>query len=215
MEIIETKTGTIIVGSIEYNEFPPPTRLVKTMSRHWAQELVNKGLLRIRHLDFFRAWENAALGDPNDGNGIFHLDGHPMNTGSVNDVYAWCSSFPNINKERISLFVEQSDYDCMLVINNPQLLFQKISHCLSKTMPGFLVHCGAVHYNRGEGVDKSTLNSQKFHFNVFQKSGSFSEDIEYRMSVTKTNFETLEEKYIDLNLGDCSDLLSIEELPNK
>ena len=208
----KTKSGTIVVDDIEYNECPP-SRLVKMMSCCWATKLVNKGMLRIRHLDYFRKRENSVLGDPNEGKGLFHLNGRSMNIESSSDVYIWCSSFPAISKERMRLLAKQGDdYNCKLVIHDPHSLIQKISDWLSRNIQGSWVQCGAVCYNRGEEVSKSTLNSQKFHCNVFQKAESFSEDNEYRVSVTIRNSNKLKQKYIDLNLGDCRELLSIEKL---
>ncbi len=215
MGIEKTKSDTLLLNGVEYNELPPPGCLIKTMSKTWALELLKNGVLRVRHLNYFRKWENSILGDPNDGNALYHLNGHSMNTGSVNDVYAWCLSYPEIINERLNLIAEQGNYDCMVVVKRPKAMFDRISNWLSANKPGFWVHCGAVKYNRGEEVDKKTLNSQKFHYNVFQKSDCFSEDKEYRLSVTNTTFTQQEDEYIDLILGDCRDLLSIEELPNK
>ncbi len=64
-------------------------------------------------------------------------------------------------------------------------------------------------------MDKRTLNSQKFHFNVFQKDPSFAPDMEYRLSLTDTSLRPQQKNLVDLAVGDCSDILSIEELPNK
>ena len=62
-----TQTGTFLVNGIEYNERPPPERLVRVMKRKWAEELASKGSLRLHTLEYFRKWENKVLGDPNDG----------------------------------------------------------------------------------------------------------------------------------------------------
>ena len=214
MNISRTQSGTILSNGIEYNEFPAPRLLVKAMSQEWACKLIDSGILRIQHLDYFRNWEeNRFLGDPNDGNGQYHVDGHPMETGSVNDVYAWCLSFPEITPNRLTLIAEQSKYDCLVVIRNPEAMFQRIKGWLETNHPGFWVHCGAVKYDRGQEVDKKTLNAQKFHYNVFQKAETFKEDQEYRLSITNSTSSLLQDKHIDLAIGICRDIASIEDLP--
>ncbi len=200
---------------IEYHEFPPPNCLVKAMTREWAFELVNNGVLRIHHIGYLRSWENKILGDRYDGKGMYRLHGQPMDIGSSNDVYIWCGSFPNISSQRINLIAEHGIYDCMVVIHNPNEIFERIHSALSVNCPGFSVLCGKVKYDRGSEVDKAALNRQKFHFNVFQKSPVFYEDCEYRLSITNSTFVRLNEKYIDLCLGNCSDFISIEALPLK
>ncbi len=210
-----TKSGTIISCGIEYNEFPPPKLLVKAMKKKRASPLIKAGILRIQSIEYFKKWENEVLGDPNDGEGLYHLKDNPMQTGSVNDVYAWCLSRPAISSDRIKLFSKHSGYDCLVVVHNPELLFNKIKAWFSKNLPGYWLHCGLVKYDRGNEVHKKTLNSQKFHYNVFQKASYFKEDLEYRLSVTNTTFSRLSEEHIDLSLGNCRDILSIEELPNQ
>ena len=215
MNIEQTQRRTHWCNGIEYNELPPPVCLVKAMSKKYASNLVKRGELKIHHLSYFRAWEDKVLGDPNDGKGLYHVNGHPMDIRSANDVYAWCTSFPEITIERLHLIAEQGKYDCMIVVRNPQVIFERINNWLSENQRGFLVHCGEVKYSRGDEVDKETLNSQKFHFNVFQKDVRFKDDKEYRLSVTNSTFRNLEKKYIKLVLGDCSDVVTIEELPDK
>ena len=107
-------------NGIEYNDFPAPRLLVKAMSRIWAGSLIDSGKLKIRHLDYFRSWENKVLGDQNDGNGQYYVNGHPMETGSVNDLYALCLSFSEITPSRLALLAEQSGYDCLVVFRNPE-----------------------------------------------------------------------------------------------
>jgi hypothetical protein len=209
-----TKSGTIITCGIEYTELPPPKLLVKAMKKKWADPLIKDGLLRIQNIECFKKWENKILGDHNDGEGLYHLKNHPMQMGSVHDVYAWCLSLPEISSDRINLFAKHSGYDCLVVLQNPEMLFKRIKNWFSKKLPGYWLHCGLVKYDRGKEVDKKTLNSQKFHYNVFQKAADFKEDLEYRLSVTNTTFSRLSEEYIDLLLGDCRDILSIEKLPN-
>lgn len=106
-----TEFGTIIACGIEYNEFPPPKLLVKAMKKKWADPLIKDGVLRIQNIEYFKKWENKILGDSNDGEGLYHLNNHPIQTGSGNDVYAWCLSLPKISSDRINLFATHSGYD--------------------------------------------------------------------------------------------------------
>ena len=215
MELTRTQTGTVIVKGIEYNEYPPPQQLVKVMERKWAEQVVSAGSMRLRKLEYYRRWENKLLGDPNDGKGLYHLHGHPMQTGSVNDVYAWSLSLPIIEQSRLLLLAQHGDYDCMLMIHAPKKFFRKVANFLSQCRKGFILHCGLVNYNLGEEIDKKTLNSQKFHYNVFQKSTRFNDDKEFRIAITNSTFNRLPNDHLDLLLGDCSDIMSIEALPNK
>jgi len=213
MEHTVTQTGTLIVTGIEYNEYPPPQELVKVMERKWAEAMVSDGLIRLRKIEYYRQWENELLGDPNDGEGLYHLHRHPMQAGSTNDVYAWCLSLPVIQPNRLLLLAQHGGYDCMLVIHSPEKLFSKMASFLPRQKKGYALHCGLVNYNRGEEVDKKTLTSLEFHHNIFQKSARFKADREYRVSLTNITFARLPEDYFDLLLGNCRDILSIEDLP--
>jgi len=217
-----TLTGTFLTDGVEYNESPAPGLLIKAMSRLHANQLIDSGKLRIRHLEYFRNWENKILGDANDGNSQYLVDGHPMETSSMNDVYAWCLSSPKISDSRLTLFAEQGEYDCKVAIHDPAEMFQRIKEWLVQNYPKLWVHCGVIKYDRGQSVDKNTLNSKKHHYNVFQKAVSFHEDQEYRLSITNLSSETLhdeclppEKKFIDLEIGNCNDIASIEVLPIK
>ena len=81
-EMERTKSGTIITCGIEYNEFPPPKLLVKAMKKKRTDPLINDGLLRIQNIEYFKKWENKLFGDPNDGEGLYHLTNHSMQMGS-------------------------------------------------------------------------------------------------------------------------------------
>lgn len=212
--VTKTKTGTLLLGGIEYNEYPPPQQLRKAMEKRWANDLIQRGLIRIRKMEYYRQWENDLFGDPNDGFGLYHLDTHPMQTDSINDVYAWCLSLPDISNERLLDISEQGKYDRTIMIHTMDKLLTRMQAYLQKNNKGFYLHCGYVNYNRGEEVDKETLNSQKFHFNVFQKAPRFHEDKEYRVSIINYTFEKYDDNHLDIVLGGCSDIISIESLPN-
>ena len=106
---------------VEYNELPIPEMLVKAMSRKWAIIFVEKGKFRIRHLNYFRKWENKILGDRKDGKGQYNFDGNPIKIGSINDVYGFCMSLPEITHSRLCIFAQQCNYNCLVVIHDPKL----------------------------------------------------------------------------------------------
>lgn len=210
---ITTKSGTIIVDGVEYNIYPPPNALVKATKRCWAEQFVAAGAMRFRHLDYYRQWENPALGDPTDGKGLFHMGGHPYTFGSGNEVYAWCSSLTEITPSRINSMALNSGYDCLVRISEPATLIQRANTASLATGLTLLLHCAEVSYDRGNEVDKKTLNSQKSKFNVFQKALRSAEDKEYRLAFTDVSLKSIHRDYVDLQIGDCSDILSIEDLP--
>lgn len=215
--ITRTNSGTLVTGgaeTIEYNEYPPPPLLVKAMQRRWAEPLVRDGSMRLGSLGSYQRWENQELGDPNDGEGLLRMDGHPYPTGSGNPVFAWCMAYPQISGERLCVLAKAGGYDCVVRISSPEELFRRVRRSLRKAGANLWLHCGAVTYNREQEVDKATLNSQPFRFNVFQKDARFQEDREYRLSVTDCGFAFREKDSLDLTLGDCRDIMELEELPD-
>ena len=213
-KMIRTQSGTIIVDGVEYTTYPPPDGLIKVMKRRWAEHLLSEGAIRFGSLTYYRKWENAVLGDANDGKGMFRTNGHPCEVGSGNRVYAWCAALPTITAERINLLSEHGKYDCLVRIHQPRILIQRVRAKLLAKGLNLHLHCAEVSYNRGAEVDKVTLNSQKFHFNVFQKDTRFTEDKEYRVSLTDVRLRPESMCHIDLQVGKCSDIMAIEELPN-
>ena len=179
-----THSDTIWKDGVRYSTYPPPFELLKVMKRCWAEKFVTVGSMRFGNLDGYRRWENPVLGDPNDGNGMFRMKGHPYTVGSSNHVYAWCASHPEITRQRLLKLANYGGYDCLVRISEPKTLIQRIRTALLSSGKKLQLHCAAVSYIRGSEVNKATLNSQKFHFNVFQKAPRFSEDCEYRISLT-------------------------------
>ncbi len=212
-EIIKTKTGTLVVAGTEYNKYPPPPKLLRVMKRCWADELINKGIFRFGNLEQYRKWENEILGDINDGHGMYKMNDHEYNTGSINSVYALCTSLPEISQQRINQIAKSNGYDCIVEINNPAQFINRITNYLTTTHKGDLhLHCGKIRYDRGNDVDKKTLNSQQFHHNVFQKNAVFSEDFEYRLSLTNCTFNEEFGDVVNVEIGNCSDIVKIKNL---
>ena len=89
-----TQSGTVFVNDIEYNEYPPPSSIIKATKLEWAQKLRNEGKIYLHSFDYYQLLENPELGDKNEGQGLYYLNGHPMETGSSNEVFIWCGSLP-------------------------------------------------------------------------------------------------------------------------
>ncbi|MGH8702883.1 MAG: hypothetical protein ACREVR_17150 [Burkholderiales bacterium] len=175
--------------------------------------MVEKGRVRLRTPEYYRRWENTLLGDPNDGKGLYHLGGHPLQTDSGNDVYVWCFSLPTITHDRMLQLAREGSYTCVLVVDAPEEFFRRVRDWLSAHHSGYQLHCGRVTYDRGEHVTKKAANAQKFHFNIFQKAPKFQDDSEYRMLITNATFVWRIEDYLDLEVGSCSAIMSIRALP--
>ena len=217
VDIKKTLTGTFHSEKegVEYNEHPPPAKLIKVMKKCWAEELI-KGAIRFGNLEGYRSWENQVLGDKNDGQGMYVMNGHEYHTDSMNPIYAWCASLPEISYRRIRKIAKSNNYDCLVEIKCARKFIGRISKSLhakyrgNSTLP---LHCGKVQYDHGDVVSIGTLNNQKFHFNVFQKSSTFRKDKEYRLSITGP-LGPPHEKCISLDIGKCSDIITIKKLPS-
>lgn len=207
------KLGSQFVGGVEFNETPLPKRLVKVMKREWAENLRDSGEIKLGSFTYYRKWEAEFLGDKHDGIGLFHLDDHPMQVDSANEVFIWCSSLPCISFEQKILLAKSGNYDCLVTIRDPYKFIMRIRDKLRSDHPSYPPHCGQVKYNRGHSVDKQTLNAQNFHFNVFQKAEKFADNIEYRIAITNCSNEQREEDHFKIALGNCSDIISISDFP--
>jgi len=73
----------------------------------------------------------------------------------------------------------------------------------------FWVQWGKVQYDKGIDVDKKTLNDQIFNFNAFQKHADYSWQQEYRIVVYRGTPHQYHCDYLEITLGDCSDIISI------
>lgn len=208
MEAIRTNTGTWMVQGVEYNEYPPPRNIIKAMERKWALPLIEEGAFRVRKLEYYQELEHDQLGDINEGRGLFHLHGHPMEVGSANEVYVWCASLPDMAPSFLTDIADE--YDCIIRILKPMEFINRVASHLSRTGSGYRLQCGTISYARGDEVDKQTLNSQQFHFNVFQKARAFRHQMEYRISIINCTFQIDPGDSLDVKIGDCRDIIKIE-----
>ena len=214
-----TRSDTRLVDRVEYNEYPPPLCLFKAMKRQWAERLVADGLLRFRSLEYYRRWEKGKLGDPDEGVGLFHLNGLPMTTETTLEVHIQCFS---VEREAAATLAQEVGYDCLAVIHSSEKLLNLVHKWLLEDRRHPILHCGSVIYNRGEEVDKETLNSQKWHSNIFQKDASFCDQAEYRLAITYYDQDPLAEpdpeepypaeSHLDVQLCDCRHFITIEPL---
>ena len=92
--ILKTQSGTLIHNGIEFNKFPPPSSLIKAMERKWAILLRERGQIRLSSTKYYQKLEKLELGDRNEGLGMLRLEGHQIESSSVNEVYIWCCAYP-------------------------------------------------------------------------------------------------------------------------
>lgn len=207
-EIIETQSGTKIVDGIEYNQYPPPGTLIKATESKWAEELLNEGSLRLNAVEYYQSIENPELGDVNEGQGMLRLHGSPMQTGSLNEVFIWCSALSDIST--ITLKGLNSSYDTIIRITNVIEFTKRIATALNGLGFKWLPHLGQVTYDHGNEVSKETLNNQKWLHNIFQKNARYKHQREYRMSFTNASFQRTNKKWIEISIKDSKDIITIE-----
>lgn len=203
-----TQSGTVIVNSIEYNEFPSPTSLIKATEMKWALKLRDEGCLRLNSVNFYHALESQELGDTNEGKGMFKLSGQPMEVGSVNEVFIWCTAKPDTDTEVLKSL--NTSYNAIVRILNIEEFVKRIISTAKSDDYNLTPHIGKVIYNRGVEVSKDVLNNQQWHHNVFQKDKNYSHQQEYRMSFSNFTFRQINKNHLDLSLGICSDIIEIE-----
>ncbi|MES9854546.1 MAG: hypothetical protein ABW170_22245 [Candidatus Thiodiazotropha sp. L084R] len=208
-DIFQTEMNTVVVDGVEYFEHPPPSSIVKAMELGWATKLVKKGNVRLRPLSYYREIELPEIGDVNEGNGQWHMEGNPMELGSVNEDYVWCGSLSDTDRE--TLLGLDGKYDTVVHISDVSLFTQRIAETARDTGWQLAPHIGQVNYDRGREVSKSQLQALPWQSNVFQKDLQYAHQREYRLAFTETSLKGRREEYIDLLLGDCSEFISIEE----
>ena len=110
------------------------------------------------------------------------------------------------------MLAKEGEYDCLVYIRQPLVLIQRVRRILADRPLHF--HCSHVVYNKGFEVDQATLNSQDYQSHVFQKDPCRAEDKEYRLSLTDVSPYGEDKDAITLEIGDCSDIMDIQDLPN-
>lgn len=206
-KILKIKFRTVINNGIEYNELPSPSLLIKATKMKWAEKLRNEGCIRLNSVEFYRAFEDSELGDINEGTGMFKLDGRPMQTDSVNEVFIWCCAITEANPETLKKL--NCSYDTIVVIHDVEKFVNRI--ILSAKIQGYTLypHIGKVKYNREAEISKEKLKSQQWHYNVFQKNFNYTHQEEYRLSFLNLTFKRINQNHIDLLLCNCSDIIEI------
>ena len=207
--VLKTITGTVIVGGIEFNQLPVVPGLVKATEYYWACKLRDKGLIRLNSIEYYHHIESNELGDKNEGRGLFHLGSDPIKTESSNEVFIWCSALPDTSHKTLTNL--NNCYDSIISICNVEEFVIRISASLRDM--GFLLtpQVGAVSYNRGHVTTKEELNSQKWQYNVFQKDAMYAHQCEFRLAFTNSSFSRINNEYIDLSIGECSDIVHVQK----
>ena len=182
---------------------------MKAMEKEWARKLVNDGNVRLRPLRYYRAIEAPEIGDKNEGNGQWLMEGNPMELGSVNEVYVWCGALPDTDRE--TLLRLDGKYDAVVEITNISRFTKRIAKAARDAGWQLAPHIGQVNYDRGRKITKSELRALPWQSNVFQKDSQYAHQREYRLAFTETSLEGRKSEYIDLLLGDCSEFISIKE----
>ena len=201
--------NTVVVDGIEYFEYPPTSSIVKAMELGWATKLEKEGNVRLRPLSYYCAIELPEIGDVNEGNGQWHMEGNPMDLGSVNEIYVWCGALSDTDRE--TLLGLDGKYDTVVQISDVSLFTKRIVQTARDAGWQLAPHIGQVSYDRGRKVTKEQLQALPWQSNVFQKGLQYAHQREYRLAFTEVTLKGRREEYIDLSLGDCSEFISIEE----
>ena len=91
---------------------------------------------------------------------------------------------------------------------NQRKLIVAMSLCAAAVVP----HIASAASIPTQGTWSTTLQGRDLDSNL---TTAFAPDMEYRLSLTDTSLRPQQKNLVDLAVGDCSDILSIEELPNK
>jgi len=201
-----TRTGTLLIEDIEFNESPPAC-LIRATESEWATRLRDEGMIRLNSVEHYRQVESSELGDRHEGRGIFHMDGHLYTTDSHNEVYIWCCALPDTSVDILKCL--SPTYDCIIAITDPIMFTKRICTHLNNLGVVFSPHLGEVEYTRGAEVSKRVLNSQKFSYNIFQKGAAHAHQAEYRLSFANASFRSLGLPHLDLVMGNCNDVVKI------
>jgi len=211
MSSIPTLSGTQIVDSIEYNEYPAPNMLVKAMESQWAQLLLHEGELRLCPLSFYQALESDELGDRLEGQGELCVNSHPYSVTSLNENFVWCCSNPD---SQYSTLLDLDDgYDVVIKVSNTTEFVNRIATALREKGYNFSIpQVGRVSYNRTSEITLESLQSQKWQWNVFQKSPSFQHQNEYRFVFSELSLELPKGEAICLSIGNCEDIIELVKI---
>lgn len=206
-ELTSTKTGTLVIDDLEFNE-PPPSCLIRATELEWATRLRDDGVIRLNSVEHYRRVDNPELGDRNEGQGVFYINGRKYTAESCNDVYIWCCALPDTSQDILGSL--SPAYDCIITITDPIKFTKRVCSQLNKLDVVFAPHVGEVAYTREAEVSKQVLNSQKYSYNIFQKGILHAHQAEYRLSFSNISFRRLNRQNLDLILGNCNDVVRIE-----
>lgn len=208
MPTTSTLSGTQINEGIEFNEFPPPSELIKAMESKWAEQLIKNGSVRLNPLSYYQSLESEELGDNLEGLGELRVDGHPYSMSSINETFVWCCANPET--DHATLLSLDDNYDVIIKISDPIEFVKRISKALREAGYEFSSpHAGRINYNRSDEVTLPTLQEQMWEWNSFQKSLSYQHQNEFRFVFTELSFSMDEVAPIDLSIGNCEDIIEL------
>jgi hypothetical protein len=210
-----TLSGTYLRDGVEYLSFPPPNTLIKAMELRFAERFLEFGEMKFGSLGEYRTWENKALGDADEGEGMYRIGEHSYETGSINPIYVWCASDERVDQETLVGNSKEAGYDCIIRVLDPKALVKRIQGAIARSNLRLRLHCSHVVYDRGAVVSKVQLNKKPYLFNVFPKKESYAKDFEYRMALVDIALRSISESRLLLSVGRCSDIAVLDRAPRQ
>lgn len=192
------------IEGIEYIQVPPPQKLKKAMSSELAEKLIRLGTFRLTNVLEYRKIDTTKpdQSDPYEDVGIKICQGVQCTTETLNPTFIWCCSDVKANDYKIKAIDER--YNCIISINKPHVFFVRICNVLKQNSYQFRKQAGFVYYDKGE------MENRKFWGdNTFQKHEKYAYQQEFRFAIKDLKFNR-NIPFINLQLGNCSDILSIE-----
>ena len=192
------------------------------MKYKWAEKLINEGSIRLGSLEYHRKFEKN--GDPNEGKGMYRLNGNQMTMESANGVFLiLCCALPDTSIDKLFEIFNERNYDTIISISDVEKFVKRIETALKNNAlcyPSyvFITKSEKINYNRGSEVSQKALNNQQPFFEVFQKSSCFKDENEYRIAFLfiprfprgENDCNLFDKDYWDINIGNCSDIVQIK-----
>ena len=190
-----------IVDGVEYIEYPPPPRVWRATQYDHAKSLIEQGILYLTNAELYRNNPDLERGDPTETDGTFIREGMRCTTGHTNPIFLWCTSLSTPE----SLMDTWCDCDTVVCIDNPKKMAERIlKTAIAQDVKGVSCHAGTPVYDKDKG------GTRTYHWaeSIFQKPERQSSQQEYRFALVG-EYSMIDIERIKLNLGSCSDIISI------
>jgi hypothetical protein len=176
----DTVRTVVNANGLERSE-PLPKFVLKAMERQWAEELVNRGGLRLSSFEYYKSQEDAELGDPYEGDGRYSVGDSFAEVQSAFAVFLFCASLPDTDPER--LLALNKNYDTIVRVN----AVEDFARCVATAayrQEGLacLIGIDPVVYDRNESTTWERVNKMPRGWNAFQKDPRFAHQREYRFA---------------------------------